>query len=52
VPGGLIWIPYDSSTGVYNVNGEAQVASGLTTAPYSVALDGMENAYVTKKSMI
>jgi hypothetical protein len=46
-PSGLIWVPYNSSTGVYNVNGEVQVASGLTTPPYSVALDGMENAYAT-----
>jgi hypothetical protein len=44
---GLMWVPYDSSTGVYDVNNEATVASGLTTAPYSVALDGTENAYVT-----
>jgi len=44
---GLTWVPYDSSTGVYDVNNDVTVASGLTTAPYSVALDGTENAYVT-----
>jgi sugar lactone lactonase YvrE len=45
--GGLIWIPYEASSGGLNVNGAVQVASDLATAPFSVALDGMENAYVT-----
>jgi hypothetical protein len=45
--GGLIWIPYEASSGGLNVNGAVQVASDLTTAPFSVALDGSENAYVS-----
>lgn len=45
--GGLIWIPYEASSGGLNVNGAVQVASDLATAPFSVALDGMENAYVS-----
>ncbi len=45
--GGLVWIPYETSTGGLNVNGAVQVASDLATAPFGVALDGMENAYVS-----
>jgi hypothetical protein len=45
--GGLLWIPYQSSTGGLNVNGAIQVASDLTETPFSVALDGFENAYVS-----
>jgi sugar lactone lactonase YvrE len=45
--GGLVWIPYEASTGGLNVNGAALVASDLATPPFSVALDGLENAYVS-----
>jgi len=45
--GGLAWIPYEASSGGLNINGSVQVASDLPTAPFSVALDGMENAYAT-----
>ncbi len=45
--GGLLWIPYEASSGGLNVNGAVPVASDLPTTPYSVALDGFENAYVS-----
>jgi hypothetical protein len=47
--GGLVWIPYEASSGGLNVNGMVQVAStlGNNAAPYSVALDGLQNAYVS-----
>jgi hypothetical protein len=45
--GGLVWIPYESSSGGLNVNGIVAVASGLPTAPFGVALDSFENAYVS-----
>jgi hypothetical protein len=46
---GLVWIPIDASTGGFNMNGLVKVATtlGNNAAPLSVALDGMENAYVT-----
>jgi len=46
---GLVWIPYDASTGGFNVNGLVHVATmlGNNAAPFSVALDGLENAYAT-----
>jgi hypothetical protein len=47
--GGLLWIPYVASTGGLNINGAVQIAStlGNSAAPFSVALDGLENAYVS-----
>ena len=45
--GGLVWIPYESSSGGLNVNGTVPVAGDLASAPFSVALDGFENAYVS-----
>ena len=46
---GLVWIPYEASSGGLNVNGAVQVAAtlGSGSIPVSVALDGMENAYAT-----
>lgn len=48
---GVIWIPYNTSTGGLNVNGEVLVASSVgpngASMPVSLALDGLENAYVT-----
>ena len=46
---GLAWIPYEASTGGLNVNGAVQVATtlGNAAAPFSVALDGFQNAYVS-----
>jgi len=46
---GLIWIPFEASTGGLNVNGAVQMATtlGSGAAPFSVAMDGWENAYVT-----
>jgi len=46
---GLVWIPYEASSGGLNVNGAVQVASTLGggSLPISVALDGLENAYAT-----
>lgn len=47
---GLLWIPYASATGGLNINGAVQIADSFGTgnvAPASVALDGLENAYVT-----
>jgi len=47
--GGLVWIPFVTSTGGLNVNGAVQMAAtlGNAAAPFSVALDGSENAYVS-----
>lgn len=47
---GLMWIPFDATTGGLNVNGTVSVAPTVgsgAAVPFSVALDGMENAYVT-----
>lgn len=47
---GLVWIPFDTTTGGLNVNGTVTVAPTVgsgTALPFSVALDGMENTYVT-----
>ncbi|HWE85232.1 MAG TPA: Ig-like domain repeat protein [Terracidiphilus sp.] len=47
---GLVWIPFDSTTGGLNVNGAVTVAATLgasSSVPVSVALDGMANAFVT-----
>lgn len=46
---GLVWIPYQISTGGLNVNGAVQVVTtvGNNSTPNSVALDGFENAYVS-----
>lgn len=44
---GLLWIPFQEASGGLNVNGAVQMASDLTTMPFSVALDGMQNAYVS-----
>lgn len=48
---GLVWIPYNPTTGALDINGVAQVASGLgaggTALPIGVALDASENAYAT-----
>jgi hypothetical protein len=48
---GLVWIPFNVTTGALNINGVAQVASGLGTnngaLPIGVALDASEDAYAT-----
>jgi hypothetical protein len=48
---GLVWIPYDTTTGSLNINGKVQVATGLGTGnaalPYGVALDAFQNIYAT-----
>jgi Bacterial Ig-like domain (group 3) len=48
---GLIWIPYDTTTGSLNINGKVQIATGLGTnnasLPYGVALDAFQNTYAT-----
>ena len=47
---GLIWIPYNASTGTLNVNGPILVTGGLGSGPaipWGVALDGSQNAYAT-----
>ncbi len=47
--GGVIWIPYSTSTGGFNVNGAVQVATTLggDGAPFGVALDSAQNAYIS-----
>jgi sugar lactone lactonase YvrE len=48
---GLVWIPYSVATGSLDINGVAQVATGLGTnnaaLPVGVALDASQNAYAT-----
>jgi hypothetical protein len=46
---GLVWIPYETSTGGLNINGLVPVTSSLGSGvrPLSVALDGFENVYAT-----
>jgi hypothetical protein len=46
---GLVWIPYQASSGGLNPNGLVAMLStlGNNAAPLSVALDGLQNAYVT-----
>ncbi len=47
---GLVWIPYSSSTGALNINGQVLVSSGLgstTAVPWGVTLDGLQNVYAT-----
>ena len=47
--GGLFWIPFEASSGGLNVNGAIQLVStlGSSANPFSVALDGFQNALVT-----
>jgi hypothetical protein len=47
---GLVWIPYSTTTGALNVNGQILLTSGLGSGPaipWGVALDGTQNAYAT-----
>ncbi|MGA2570803.1 MAG: Ig-like domain repeat protein [Terracidiphilus sp.] len=47
---GLEWIPYSTTTGALNVNGEILLTSGLgssTSKPWGVAVDGTQNTYAT-----
>jgi sugar lactone lactonase YvrE len=48
--GGLVWIPYSTTTGALNINGQILVTPGLgsgTAIPWGVALDGFQNAYAS-----
>jgi hypothetical protein len=48
--GGVAWLPYDSTTGGFNINGAVTIATTLgsgSAAPIGVALDGFENAYIS-----
>jgi len=46
---GLVWIPFVASSGGLNPNGSIVMAAtlGNSAAPLSVALDGLQNAYVS-----
>jgi sugar lactone lactonase YvrE len=47
---GLIWIPYSTSTGTLDINGQILVTGGLgsgSAVPWGVALDGSQNAYAS-----
>jgi hypothetical protein len=47
---GLTWIPYEASTSGLNIDGAIAVSWSTTAPPiipYSVALDGSQNAYVS-----
>jgi hypothetical protein len=47
--GKLVWIPYEASSGGLSVNGAVEVGTlpALATAPFSVALDGLQNSYIS-----
>ena len=47
---GLVWIPYSTSTGTLNINGQVLISSGLgggPAVPWGVALDGNQNVYAS-----
>ena len=49
---GLVWIPYNTTTGSLNINAQVQISNGLgngssPAVPYGLALDGTQNLYAT-----
>jgi sugar lactone lactonase YvrE len=47
---GLVWIPYNTSTGALNPNSAVLIASGLGSGPavpWGVTLDGTQNVYAS-----